>query len=225
MLAINHITKSYGSKEVLKGIDCTFHPGKIYGIVGKNGAGKTTLFKCLAGLESYEGTIQSSYDHLKNHIGYLQTTPVIMSHITGWEYLKLLTTARGITEDNFSDKNIFDLPLDEYAMHYSTGMSKKLAFLGILLQQNDIFILDEPFNGVDIQSNMILSAIITKLKEQHKTIIISSHIISSLKEICDQIFLLDNGVIDQEYDQQEFSQLDKELRSELIDEKLDRLWR
>ncbi len=223
MLKVVNIKKSYGTKQVLKGVNFTFDSGKVYGIVGKNGAGKTTLFKCLAGLESYEGEVTSDFDNLRHHMGFLYTHPIIMSYITGWEYLKQLCTARGIHFDNFEEQNIFDLPLGEYAINYSTGMTKKLAFLGILLQQNDIFILDEPFNGVDIQSNMILSAIIAKLKEKNKTIIISSHIFSSLQENCDQICLLDNGTINEQFGKDDFQNLEDELKRDIVQDTLNGL--
>ena len=223
MLSIRNLRKSYGTKEVLKGISFTFESGQVYGIVGKNGAGKSTLFKCLSGLEHYDGEIDSDYNNLRHRIGLLYTNPIMMTHITGWEYLKLLTSARGIKSDDFYQQNIFDLPLDEYASLYSTGMKKKLAFMGILLQKNDVFILDEPFNGVDIQSNIMLTAIIQKLKEQGKTILISSHVFSSLQENCDEICLLSEGVISQHVSHEDFAALEQQLKQEVIEDKLDQI--
>jgi len=152
MLKIKNLSKKYGSKKVLDNINLNFEIGKVCGIVGANGAGKTTLFRCIAGLESCEGIISSPYLSLKDHLGYLETTPIFMSYITGWEYLKLLCSAKKIATHNFEEQNIFDLPLNQYAETYSTGMKKKLALMGVLLRKNDIIILDEPFNGVDIQS-------------------------------------------------------------------------
>ena len=193
MIAIKDLSKSYGSNQILKKINLDLHKGNVYGFVGKNGAGKTTLFRCLAGLENYNGKIISDYKILKNHLGFLQTNPFFMSKITGWEYLKLLSVARDIKTDNFKKQNIFDLPLNQYTDTYSTGMIKKLAFIGILLQENDIFILDEPFNGVDIHSNILISEIIAKLKSLNKIVLISSHIFSTLSDCSDEIRLLKNG--------------------------------
>jgi len=123
MIVINNLIKSFGKKQVLKGVNLNFEPGKIYGVVGKNGAGKTTLFNCIAGLERYDGVISAPYENLKNQLGLLETNPIFMSHITGWEYLKLYCIARGITTDDFESRNIFALPLKEYANTYSTGTS------------------------------------------------------------------------------------------------------
>ena len=121
----------------------------------------------------------------------------------------------------FVEKNIFDLPLSQYAETYSTGMKKKLALTGILLQKNDFFILDEPFNGVDIQSNMLITAIIERLKAAQKTILISSHIFSTLNDTCDQIYVLRGGEIAQKVEKQDFQQLDEEMRQFVLGDKIE----
>lgn len=216
ILSVKNLSKKYGNKTVLKNINLEFEAGKIYGIVGKNGAGKTTLFKSLTGLESANGKIDSPLGNLKNHIGLLETNPLFLSRITGWEYLKLLCVARGINEDNFDKQNIFDLPLNEYVEFYSTGMKKKLAFMAILLQKNDILILDEPFNGVDIQSNIILSSLIEQLKQKNKTILISSHIFSTLSNLCDQILYLKNGQIVKSVLPQDYKTLEDEMKTDVL---------
>jgi len=208
MIEIKYLNKKYGNKVALENINLSFKSGQVYGIVGENGAGKTTLFRCIAGLESYQGTISSPFENIKNHLGYLETSPVFMSYITGWEYLKLLCSAKKIKTENFNEQNIFDLPLDQYANTYSTGMRKKLALMGVLLRKNNIIILDEPFNGVDIQSNMLITEIIKELKILNKTILISSHIFSSLNEICDRIILLSKGNIVKNVERNEYRTLE-----------------
>ncbi|WP_373548845.1 ATP-binding cassette domain-containing protein [Haliscomenobacter sp.] len=221
MIQIENLSKNYGSKTVLKQINFELEPGKVYGMVGENGAGKTTLFKCIAGLEDCSGSISSPYSILKNHLGFLPTNPYFLPKITGSEYLQLLCNARNIPLNNFAEKNIFDLPLAQYAETYSTGMKKKLALTGILLQKNDFFILDEPFNGVDIQSNMLITAIIERLKAAQKTILISSHIFSTLNDTCDQIFVLRGGEIVQRVEKPDFQQLDEEMRQFVLGDKIE----
>lgn len=220
MLEIIDIEKSYGSKKVLRGISLSFAKGKAYGIAGENGAGKTTLFRCIAGLETCAGSIKSEYDILKNHLGLLPTNPIFMSRITGWEYLKLFTLARGLKDEDFEERNVFELPLNEYAENYSTGMKKKLALMAILLQQNDIYILDEPFNGVDIQSNMIITSVIDELKSMGKTILISSHIFSTLKDTCDEIHLLREGKIMFSELPDYFYKIEKEMNNKILQNKV-----
>jgi ABC-2 type transport system ATP-binding protein len=223
MITIKGLHKSYGRKHVLKGIDMNFERGMAYGIVGKNGAGKTTLFRCLVGLEQFEGEIQSELIPLKNHTGLLLTDPYFFSKMTGQEYVKLLCNARGRELNDLETKNIFDLPLNEFAETYSTGMKKKLAILALLLQGNTYFIFDEPFNGVDIQSNILLVELILKLKSLNKIVIISSHIFSTLSETCDQILVLSDGQIAKSVEPQEFAHLEAEMKALYIGNRLDAL--
>lgn len=221
MIKIENLSKSYGTKQVLQNISINFEKGKVYGIVGENGAGKTTLFRCISGLEKYSGLISSDFDLLKNHIGLLLTMPFFFSKITGREYIQLLCNARNKKSGDIDERNIFDLPLDQYASTYSTGMRKKLALAGILMQENDCYILDEPFNGVDIQSNIIITDIIRKLKDLGKTIIISSHIFSGLSETCDEIHLLKNGEFIKKVCKEDFSKLENEMKETIIGNRID----
>jgi ABC-2 type transport system ATP-binding protein len=223
MIKIEELSKFYGKKQVLNTINLEFKKGKVYGIVGENGAGKTTLFRCISGLESYKGNISSDFSKLKNHLGLLLTEPYFFSKITGKEYIQLLANARQTKLTNIEDKNIFDLPLNQYASTYSTGMKKKLALTAILLQANNVFILDEPFNGVDIQSNLIITEIIKKFKKLEKTVIISSHIFSTLADTCDEIYLMKNGEIIKKVDQADFNTLEKEMKEFTIGNRIDKL--
>lgn len=208
---------------MLKNITANFDKGKVYGIVGENGAGKTTLFRCIAGLEDYEGEITASLKPLKNHLGLLLTEPFLFSKITGTEYIRLLCNARNKNIDDIAGRNIFDLPLNEYAAVYSTGMKKKLAITAILLQGNEYFIFDEPFNGVDIQSNIIIEEIIHTLKALNKTVIISSHIFSTLSDTCDEIHLLSNGAFTKSVQKDGFAMLEKEMKKVTIGKKIENL--
>lgn len=220
---MNDLSKVFGDKEVLKNVSMEFSNGNVYGIVGENGAGKTTLFRCIAGLESYSGEIISDVTPLKNHLGLLLTDPFFFTMITGREYIRLLCNARGKTNLDIDSKNIFDLPLHQYASTYSTGMKKKLAITAILLQENEYFILDEPFNGVDIQSNIILTEIILKLKELNKIVIISSHIFSTLSETCDEIHLLRKGEQIKSVQKSGFKNLEQEMKEMTIGNRIDKL--
>ncbi len=223
MIQIQNLSKAFGANEVLKNISLTLRSGNVYGIVGENGSGKTTLFRCIAGLEKYQGTIKSDFEKLKNHLGFLQTDPYFFPKITGREYLQLLSIARNSKTTDFDSRNIFELPLNQYAITYSTGMKKKLALTAVLMQENDIFILDEPFNGVDIHSNIIITGIIHKLKALGKIIVISSHIFSTLNDTCDEIHLLKDGVFTKKVLKEEFPQLEQEMKDFVIGNKIEKL--
>ena len=211
MINIQDLNKSFGKKQVLKDLNLSLNNGMIHGIVGANGAGKTTLFKCMCQLETFEGNIGVSQ---KDKIGFLPTSPYMLPKITGEEYLHLLAHARGICLKEHKDLNPFELPLKSFAENYSTGMKKKLALTALLLQQNEIYILDEPFNGVDIHSNLIIQQIISDLKAMGKTVIISSHIFSSLTESSDRIHFLKDGRISKSATPDHFKQVEDEMKGE-----------
>lgn len=212
MLIVDNVNQSYGSKAILKGISASFGGGLIHGIIGLNGAGKTTFFQCICGLLPYDGRIVSTTEGLlKNQIGYVPTEPYFFPRIKGKEYLAFMAHAKNVpplaTVDDFS----FDLPLDEYIENYSTGMKRKIAFMGAMIGTSDIYIFDEPFNGVDIKSNLVLKQKILELKSAGKTILLSSHIISSLTDICDEIHLLKDGLIATHYTPGEYGQVENDL--------------
>jgi ABC-2 type transport system ATP-binding protein len=223
MIEIKALSKAYGAHIVLHDIHLAFEKGMVYGIVGENGSGKTTLFKCITGLESCHGNIESQFQPLKDHIGYLPTDLFFFPKMTGREYLQLICNARKVALADVETKNIFDLPLGEYAATYSTGMKKKLALTAILLLPNEIFILDEPYNGVDIHSNMIITEIIHRLKSLGKTVLISSHIFSTLKDTCDHIHVIENGHISRSVNRDGFDALEKEMKNFTVQEKVNRL--
>lgn len=223
MIEVRNLSKSYGKKEVLHNINVSFEPGKVYGIVGENGAGKSTFFRCLAELEPFEGEVWSDPRPLQKRLGFLLTEPFFFQKMTGEEYIRLLLNARHKKPEDIHDRNIFDLPLAQYASTYSTGMKKKLALTAILLQGNEFFILDEPFNGVDIQSNILITEIIHKLKSLGKTVLISSHIFSTLRETCDVIFVLKDGRFSDPVFQDNFDNLEAEMKEFTVGTKMERL--
>jgi ABC-2 type transport system ATP-binding protein len=221
MIQINNVRKSYDRHPVLSGITLELHPGKIQGIVGENGSGKTTLFECIRNLTDYKGTIRIDKPA---KIGYLPSEPYFYPNMKGIEYIEFCLSARK-QKINLSEINrtntLFELPLNEYAMHYSTGMKKKLLFLSLIMQQNDIFMLDEPFNGLDLTSAILFKHILLRLKEKNKTVFLSSHIIPSLTGICDCIFYIHQGMIQKTYGKKDFEAIEREIVHHSIHSKLD----
>jgi ABC-2 type transport system ATP-binding protein len=220
MLKVNNLTKKYGKLEVLKGIDCEFEKGSISGIVGKNGAGKTTLFNCITSFEDFEGQIDYG-EFNQDDISYAPAEPPIIERMTGEEYLRFLTLPRNINYDDFGPINIFDLPLQRYVESYSTGMKKKILLTGVFSQKSKILILDEPFNGVDLESNMIIHEILEKLRNKGLIIILSSHIFSALRDLCDQIIYLSDGLIKRAGNSVVYDEIEADMRTDFIDNRID----
>ncbi len=218
MVECRNITKSYGSNKVLDGISFKLKKGMIYGLVGENGSGKTTLFRSILGLESHGGEVFYE-EGIKQRTGYLSTESYFFPYMKGIEYMRFLSEARGkkyVTDGS----NLFDLPLEEFVSGYSTGMQKKLAFQALLLQENKFIILDEPFNGVDLQGNMLIMGVVEKLRDSGCTLIVSSHILSTLTKMCNEIFVIKNKVIEQVVDKGSYKTLEKSFNKEWIDRKL-----
>jgi ABC-2 type transport system ATP-binding protein len=217
MLSIQNITFSYGEKPVLKEVSLSVASGTIHGVLGMNGAGKTTLFNTIYGLlKPQSGQVIYGSEPLQSkQIAYLETHNFFYSYMRAKEYLQLCAgqnKAFRIEEWN----ELFQLPMDALIDTFSTGMRKKLAFMGILALDRDILILDEPFNGVDLESNEILYQILLRLKQSGKTIILSSHIMETLTNICDEISYLFDGTFQHMYGKTEFPKMEEQLRGQLL---------
>lgn len=219
MIKIQNISVRFFYQKVLDNISMNFSLNGVYGIVGLNGAGKTTFFNVLSSsLKPDDGVITINGKEISNQdVAYLETINFFYSRITGNEYLKIFKQ----TNPDFnldSLQELFKLPLDELIENYSTGMKKKLALLGVLKKNRDIFLLDEPFNGLDLETNKILELIIPALKEKGKTIFISSHIIDPLLTVCDNIHYLEDGKFTQSFDKGNFYRIEDELFKKLKSE-------
>ena len=195
MLHLKIKQQQYNDKVVLEQIDQSYPLGAIHGVLGENGAGKTTLFHCMANLIPFKGEqmIPARYT-----FGYLPAELYVFPLITGNEFLRFYVMAKkgAFNEEKKRQLNeFFELPLNKYASTYSTGMLKKLYLMGILLQENDILLLDEPFNGLDFKSSAFITALITSLKQQGHTLFIASHDIEHLFSYSDTISLIkDRGI-------------------------------
>ena len=216
MIDVKGLSVKYADKAVLNDVGIKLAACNIHGIVGLNGAGKTTFFNALAktlkpdaGLIYLNNALISIRDSV-----YLETVNYFFSGITGNEYLKIFRQ----TNPGFNQQVIqeyFKLPLDELIENYSTGMKKKLAILSVLKQDKPVYILDEPFNGLDLETNKILEIILATIKQKDKIVLLSSHILEPLLTICDIILLLDNWQFIKTYERTDFASIDEALFGKL----------
>lgn len=196
MLKISDLSFQYGAKAVLRNFSWQVQPGEIHGLVGLNGAGKTTLLKVLTGeLPLQAGDIQlEEAPFNKNSLCLLESEPFFYPRITGKEYLQIFQL--GNPEFDISGWNqVFELPLDEWAETYSSGMKKQLALLGIVALNRPIILLDEPLRAVDVENVAKMKYLFQALRDAGRTLIITSHNLEALMGIADSISLLVNGEI------------------------------
>jgi ABC-2 type transport system ATP-binding protein len=212
MIRLLELKMLFEQKCVLDCPDIQFEQGQTHGIIGLNGAGKTTLFNILSSfLKPTEGAIFINDHKVKRQDTlFLETNNFFYSNLTGREYLAVFPATN--TNFNLDAMNhLLQVPLDQVTESYSAGMKKKLALMAIIKQDSPIYIFDEPFNGLDLESGKVLELIIENLKAKGKTIFISSHILAPLLTLCHQVHLLQNGSFIKKYNQQQFTAIDKDL--------------
>ena len=205
---IDHLSKSFEKKEVLKDIDFTFEKGKIYGLLGRNGAGKTTLFNCLnRDLKADGGDFffeeNGQRRELKaDDIGYVLSTPTVPEFLTGREFVKFFID---INEKSITDKKSIDeyfdyisiatADRDKLLKDYSHGMKNKMQMLVNIIARPNILLLDEPLTSLDVVVAEEMKQLHRNLK-QECIIIFSTHILDLALDLCDEIVLLSHGELE-----------------------------
>jgi len=215
MISIDNITVSYGENNyVLKSLSLSIEEHEIHGIVGLNGSGKSTLLNTLYGLKkANSGKISINQHRLtKKEMAFLATENFFYSGITAREYLSLFNSP---DYDIEQWNALFTLPLDDFIDGFSSGMKKKLALMGVLKQDKPIIILDEPFNGLDIESCRMVRSLLLALMKKGKTIIVTSHIIETLTNLCNQIHYLENGKIKYSRTKEQFNDFQQNIFEEI----------
>ncbi len=226
MIKIENLKVNYGNNNVLNDLCLEISGNTIHGLVGLNGSGKTTLLNTIYGLKSKVlGTIQfNDGDVKRKNIAYLETINYFYPRITGKEYLEIFKTQN--PEFDLDKWNtLFELPLNKMIDDYSTGMKKKLALMGIICLDREVLILDEPFNGVDLETVQKIKTLLLKLKTK-KTIVITSHILESLLPICDSISYLNGGKIEFTKEKKNFTEIENEIfavHQDKLDKKIQEL--
>lgn len=217
ILEVNQLVKTFKSdfwkkeKIVLNNIDFKIVQGRSVGFLGANGAGKTTLIKIILGfIFPTQGRFSFSADwgmkreDIFRHIGYLPERPYFYEDITGREYVEFLAQLQNMKPSEIREAialwaSEFQITqaLDKKIRTYSKGMLQRLGFMGTLLHNPSLIILDEPLSGLDPLGRKKIKEIMLKLKNEGKTLFFSSHIIEDVEEICDDLLYLKDGIIHQ----------------------------
>ena len=205
---IEHLSKRFEKKEVLRDIDFTFEEGKIYGLLGRNGAGKTTLFNCLnRDLIADGGSFYLEENGIRRDvkaedIGYVLSTPTVPEFLTGREFLKFFMD---INEASVKDPKPLDAYFDYMSIDpedrdkllkdYSHGMKNKMQMLINIIAQPNILLLDEPLTSLDVVVAEEMKQLLRSLKQDRITIF-STHIMDLALDLCDEIVLLNHGELE-----------------------------
>ena len=207
-LIVKNVTKNFEKKEVLKGINFEFEKGKIYGLLGRNGAGKTTFFNCLNDdikIDSGEFIIEENEKQRKvkiDDIGYVLSTPTVPEFLTGREFLKFFlginqkTIQEPKTIDEYFDfMKIQKEDRDKLLKDYSHGMKNKMQMLVNIIANPNILLLDEPLTSLDVVIAEEMKQMLKSIKKDH-IIIFSTHIMELALSLCDEIVLLNHGILE-----------------------------
>lgn len=204
MIEVKELYKTFGKVEVLKGLDLSIKKGGIFAVLGPNGSGKTTLIKCVLGMViPNKGIIQINNESIikkhqyRNNIDYLPQIANFPSNLTVNELIEMIKNLRSKSTYDTELIKIFRLEnfLDKKLGNLSGGTRQKVNLVLAFMFDSELVILDEPTTGLDPISLIQLKEIINKEKEKGKTILITSHIMSFVEEVADEIvFLLDGKI-------------------------------
>jgi ABC-2 type transport system ATP-binding protein len=208
-LLVNKLMKKFETKEVLKGATFTFEQGKIYGLIGRNGAGKTTFFNCLnEDIKVDSGTYEIEENGItrpvtSDDMGYVLSTPVVPEFLTAREFLKFFID---INKNKIEDVKTIDEYLDfmqigpedrdKLLKDFSHGMKNKMQMLVNFIANPAIILLDEPLTSFDVIVADEMKQLLRKLKKDH-IIIFSTHIMELALDLCDDIVILNNGILEE----------------------------
>lgn len=208
MIELNNISKTYVNKTALENLSLTINQGEIFGFLGHNGAGKSTTIKSLVSIiQPTQGTITvdglaltEHRQEIKKKIGYVPDSPDLFLQLTAGEYWDLMAAAYEI-EPVVKDERVqtlgklFDMlsHQEETLASFSHGMRQKTIIIGALLSDPDIWILDEPLQGLDPQAAFDLKEMMRAHADKGKTVIFSTHVLDTAQQLCDQLAILKKG--------------------------------
>ena len=207
-IVVEHVYKSFGKEHVLVDVNLEIPPGKIYGVVGNNGSGKTVLMKCICGfMHPDKGQIHVGGSRVgkecdfPDKLGVIIETPGFLPALSGYKNLKILADLKGRIGKNEIIETLQRVGLNpkmkKPVSKYSLGMRQRLGIAQAIMEDPELLILDEPFNGLDKQGAGEVCELLRGLKERGKTILIAAHNMLEIEWLCDTICEMDAGVLTQ----------------------------
>lgn len=213
MLKAENLNVYYGNKKVISNASFDISPGEIVGLIGPNGAGKSTIMKTLLGLTKFTGkvllnnkNILTQHQEISNKVGALIEGPAAYPFLSGKENLELYSNDES-DMDNLIRLLKMEPYIDQRVKNYSIGMKEKLGIALALLNNPEFVILDEPMNGLDIESTILVRKIIKEYSSRGTAFLISSHVLSELQKVMTSIIIVNHGKIIMDLPIEDFHQM------------------
>lgn len=208
IIEIDNISKEFSGDIVLHPVSISFKKGKIYGIIGRNGSGKTVLLKIISGfLRPTTGTVTihgislGKKNEFPKNTGILIEKPGFLPYKSGFQNLKYLSQIQKLINDQEIYKVLEQTGLTSAAKKlvgkYSMGMKQRLGIAQAIMENPEILILDEPMNGLDDQGASQMRKLFLQLRNEGKTILLASHMQEDIHELCDKVYRIDAGIIEE----------------------------
>jgi ABC-2 type transport system ATP-binding protein len=208
-IQVRGLRKIYGTKAAVDGVDLDVPRGSFFGFLGPNGAGKSTTIRMLTGLVPADGGTIEILGHklpeeeleIKRRIGLVPDESLLFDRLTGVEFLEFVGRMYGLNRVTAIDRargllDLFQLEVDRKIIaEYSKGMRKRVAMAASLIHHPDLFLMDEPFEGVDAVGARLMKDILLDQVRRGATIFLTSHVLEVVERLCDRVAIIDDGKI------------------------------
>lgn len=210
LLEVQHVTGGYSKRPILQDVSFSVKPNELVGLIGLNGAGKSTTIKHIIGLMTpkqgsitIQGkTFQDNPTFYRSSFTYIPESPILYDELTLEEHLKLTAMAYGVSEKQYEER--IQSLLTEFRMnnrlkwfpsHFSKGMKQKVMIMCAFLVQPSLYIIDEPFLGLDPLGIQSLLELMGRMKKSGAGILMSTHILTTAEKYCDSFIILHHGKV------------------------------
>ena len=208
-ILLRDLEKRYGAKAAVDGLDLTVPRGSFFGFLGPNGAGKSTTIRILTGLIPYDrGTVEvlgftlpGQELEIKRRIGIVPDESLLFDRLTGGEYLEFVGRMYGLDRPTAIERargllDLFELPATRKMIsEYSKGMRKRVAMAASLIHHPELFLMDEPFEGVDAVGARLMKDILQHQVARGATVFLTSHVLEVVERLCDRVAIINEGRI------------------------------
>lgn len=206
MLKVSNLNKTFKKSNAVDNLSFEVMPGEVLGLLGPNGAGKTTTLRAIAGVMNFnygeitigEHCIQDSPIEAKKQMAYLPDQSAFFDNLTCWEHVRFVASVYQVADYETKGRALFDRfeltdKINEFPSELSKGMRQRLGLICALLHSPKLLLLDEPMTGLDPKGIRTVNEVIREIAAAGGSVILSSHLLSILEEVCTKVLVMDHG--------------------------------